>query len=94
MSIENLIKELISATPAVRRRVEEVLVGGEGEGRKPEQDCRLVNISTAARLLGLSRGTTYSLLRSGRLPSVAVGGRVMVSRSAVAAFALGGREVA
>lgn len=45
-----------------------------------------VGVAEAAKLLGLGRNTTYTLLRSGRLRSVRVGRRLVIPRSEIDAF--------
>ncbi len=37
-----------------------------------------VSVPEAARLLGLSRSTTYTAVKNGDIPSVRVGGRILV----------------
>lgn len=50
----------------------------------PEQ--LLLDVATAARLLGLSERTTWSLIARGQLCSVKVGRRRLVPRHALEAF--------
>lgn len=45
-----------------------------------------LDVAEAAKLLGLGRNTTYTLVRSGRLRSVRVGRRLVIPRSEVNAF--------
>lgn len=42
------------------------------------------NVETAAALLGISRALAYQLVRSGEIPSLKLGRRVVVPRSALA----------
>jgi excisionase family DNA binding protein len=49
----------------------------------------LVDVGTAAQLLGLSPRTLWSLTRRGELPCRRVGRRVLYSRAALAAYAEG-----
>lgn len=49
----------------------------------------LVTQPEAARLLSLSERTVYTLRTSGRLPTVRVGGKVLLRYSDLAAFAAG-----
>jgi len=40
-----------------------------------------VSVPEAARLLGLSRSSTYAAVKRGEIPSVRVGGRVLIPMS-------------
>lgn len=51
-----------------------------------DRPARLLSITEAAELLGLSRTRLYGELRSGRLRSIHVGRRVLVPSSAIAEF--------
>ncbi len=42
-----------------------------------------LNVGDAARLLGISRGLAYEMARSGKLPCVYFGRRILVSRWAL-----------
>jgi len=44
------------------------------------------SVREAARLLGLSRTGTYLLIQRGALPSIKLGGRVLVPRKALEAM--------
>ena len=44
-------------------------------------DQRLtVTVTEAARLLGISRGMAYECVRTGELPSIMLGRRILISR--------------
>jgi len=43
----------------------------------------VVTVTEAAELLGISRGLAYELARSGRLPSLLLGRRLVVPRAAL-----------
>jgi len=46
-----------------------------------DQDDRLtLTVEEAARLLGISRSTAYECVRTGELPSVSFGRRVLIPR--------------
>jgi excisionase family DNA binding protein len=47
----------------------------------------LVPVEEAARLLGIGRTATYGLIRSGRINSVKLGRRRLVSRASIHALA-------
>ena len=86
MSIESMIAKLLAASPSVRAEVARVLEGGTAQAT-PEKDQRLVSVTAAARLLGISRTATYGLIRSGRLQTVRLNGRSrMVRRASIAEF--------
>lgn len=42
-----------------------------------------ISVDTAARMIGLSRRTIYSMLRTGELPGARLRGRWVISRAAV-----------
>jgi excisionase family DNA binding protein len=43
-----------------------------------------IDVPTAAKMLGISRGGAYELVRRGELPgAIRLGGRIVVSRSAL-----------
>ncbi len=42
-----------------------------------------VNVPETARLLGVSAGYAYRLVREGRLPAYRLGGRVLIPRAAL-----------
>ena len=48
--------------------------------------ARTISVSHAATLLGISRTTAYECVRSGDLPSVRLGGRIVVPTSALEAM--------
>lgn len=48
-------------------------------GISPEaQECRTMSVAAAAKILGISRTTAYECVRSGDLPSVRMGGRILI----------------
>jgi len=40
-------------------------------------------VAEAAKILGISRGLAYSLTRTGKLPAIRLGNRILVSRRAI-----------
>jgi len=79
---------LLAATPDVLKRIDRVLTGEPGEGAAEPTDRRLLSIQQAADALGVSRTTTWRLLRDGALPSVEIRpGSRRVPSAAVTAFA-------
>ena len=42
-----------------------------------------ISVATAARMMGLSPRTVYSMLRSGELPGTRLRGRWIISRTAI-----------
>jgi len=52
----------------------------------PELEPRLVSIADAASLLGIGRSKAYELAREGRLPTVDLDGRRLVSLQALDTF--------
>ena len=51
---------------------------------KNQQEERLtLDVSEAARLLGLSRASTYEAVRTGQIPSIRIGRRIIIPRVAL-----------
>jgi excisionase family DNA binding protein len=46
-------------------------------------ECRTVKIENAAKILGISRNTAYEAARTGELPTIKIGRRVLVPRAAL-----------
>ncbi len=46
-----------------------------------DNDSLAVSVAEAARLLGIGRTMAYKCIRTGELPSVTLGGRILVPRS-------------
>lgn len=49
-----------------------------------------VTVTEAAELLGISRGMAYECVRTGELPSVRLGGRILVPRQRLDELLAGG----
>ena len=58
---------------------------GENMSNASEQPIAY-SVGEVARLVGVSRSKIYELLRAGRLPSLRIGDRRLVRRSAIEAF--------
>lgn len=51
---------------------------------KQQQEERLtLTVNEVARLLGLSRGATYEAVRTGQIPSIRIGRRIIIPRVAL-----------
>ena len=87
LTTEQRMTLLLAANPDTLRRVDRILTGEPGAG--DPGDRRLLSIQQAADALGVSRTTTWRLLRDGRLPSVELraGGSRRIPSAAVTAFA-------
>ena len=48
-----------------------------------QMERRTLSVSEAARVLGISRAHAYDCVRSGELPSITLGRRVVVPRQAI-----------
>ena len=44
------------------------------------------SVPEAAELLGISRGSAYTHVRTGEIPSITIGGRIVVPRQALEAM--------
>jgi excisionase family DNA binding protein len=57
---------------------------GEVTGRKPQAEEKLVlSVPEAGRLLGLSRNSAYEAAGRGDIPTIRIGGRILVPRIAL-----------
>lgn len=45
--------------------------------------CRTMSVTQAARVLGISRTTAYECVRSGDLPALRLGGRIVIPTQVV-----------
>jgi excisionase family DNA binding protein len=52
---------------------------------KPADDSerRTVTVEEAGRILGISRGSAYGLAKAGELPTIRLGKRILVPKSAI-----------
>jgi excisionase family DNA binding protein len=73
-------------TDRVELAIRELVAALRAEITPAPEPCALVDIATTAHLLGISRTTVYQLLDSGRLASLTIGRRRLVSRVAIEAF--------
>lgn len=86
MTTEQRLSAILAANPGVLRRIDSIL-SGEIEGAT-DPDRKLLSIAQAANALGVSRTTTWRLLRDGRLPFVELRkGSRRIPSAAVTAFA-------
>jgi excisionase family DNA binding protein len=46
-------------------------------------ECRTVKIDDAAKTLGISRNTAYEAAKSGELPTIKIGKRLLVPKAAL-----------
>lgn len=90
MTTEQRLSAILAATPDVLRRVDRIL-SGEIEGATDPGDRRLLTIQQTADALGISRTTTWRMLRDGRLPFVELRkGSRRIPSAAVTALVKGG----
>lgn len=47
------------------------------------EQCVTLSVTECARLLGIGRNTAYSLVRSGQLPNLKLGRRIVIPRAAL-----------
>jgi excisionase family DNA binding protein len=57
----------------------------------PEQSP-VLTVEEAAELLGLSRSTAYDAVRTGDLPSIRIGRRILIPRARLEALLAGGEK--
>ncbi len=48
-----------------------------------DRDCLTLSVTQAARILGVGRNTAYEAVRTGAIPSIRVGRRVLVPKAAL-----------
>ena len=65
---------ILSAPPATLVRIDAILQGTDTLTPQPDEDCRLVTFTAAAKRMGVSRPTVYRLARAGRLEVVPLNG--------------------
>jgi len=51
--------------------------------RKNNTNSLVLSVEEARELLGLSRGLTYEAVRSGHIPSIRIGRRILIPRAAL-----------
>lgn len=91
MAVEQLIQSVLSASPAMRKRLEAVLNGTDTQTSSGSKDTRLVTISGAARLLNVGRNVVYNLIASERLDTVDLNGSKRITMRSLTAFLNGER---
>jgi len=60
-----------------------VATPGPGHNRGPPLDELALSVPEASRLLGLGRNSAYEAAARGELPTIRIGGRVLVPRKAL-----------
>ena len=68
------------------RESEELKMTGE------DQNQIVFSVEQARRLLGISRGLAYEGVRTGQIPSVRIGRRILIPRAALKRKLDGGKE--
>ena len=92
MAIEQLIQAVLTASPAKRLELEDVLKGKAAKvARREKPETRLVTISGAARLMALGRNTVYKLILSKRLDTVDLNGCPRITMKSINEFLEGER---
>jgi excisionase family DNA binding protein len=46
-------------------------------------DCKTLTVEQVAKVLGISRGSAYEAVRVGQIPSIRMGRRLLISKSAL-----------
>jgi excisionase family DNA binding protein len=54
-----------------------------GRAKTADSERRTVSVEEAGRILGISRGSAYGLAKSGELPTIRLGKRVLVPKAAL-----------
>lgn len=91
MPMEKILQSVLSASPAMRKKLEAVLNGTDMQTASGTKDTRLVTISGTARLLNVGRNVVYNLVKSERLDTVDLNGSKRITMRSVTAFLDGER---
>ena len=96
MSNDTLIRKLLDANAEQRKNVAAVLSGAaivakESIQNRNSEDCRLVKITEAAKLLAIGRSTVYKLIKTGRLETRDLNGCQRITMRSIKAFVDGER---
>ncbi len=90
MSDKDIMLKLITAPDAVKRKVADLLDGKietpQVDAAQEKENKRLVTITEAAKLLGISRPTLYGLAKRGHLDIVPLNGVRRVSMRSINAY--------
>lgn len=78
--LERLCGEIIAEVSDLRRLATNLVT------RNPAEPKALLSVEECAGVLGLSRTTTFGLVRAGQLPSIKVGARRLVRRTDLEGF--------
>lgn len=80
MKIEQILQAILNANQQKRRSLEAVLTGKKAIPSPADgKDLRLVSLSDAARILGVSRYTIYRLIEKKQITTRRLGGVIRVS---------------
>lgn len=90
MSPDQRMMKILTADPGTLEKVDAVLEGKPTEKPADPGDRRLLTQTQAAAILGVSRMTTFRMIRDGRLPCVELrAGRVRIPSAAITKLANG-----
>jgi excisionase family DNA binding protein len=90
MSTDERMLKLLQADPGTLAKVDAVLNGTAAAAPTDPGDRRLLTQTQAAAILGVSRMTTFRMIRDGRLPCVELrAGRVRIPSAAITKLANG-----
>ena len=91
MSDQELIMTLLQSTPETRARVADLLKGKPTETEPT--DRKLLTLTAAAGVLGISRQTVWRMVNDGRLPTIELrAGRHRVPSNALTDLLKGGAQ--
>lgn len=93
MTTETRFTKLLQATPAQLATID-ALLDGQGLGPKEPTDRKLLTLTAAAGVLGISRQTVWRMINDGRLQTVELrAGRCRVPSNALTELLKGGENV-
>lgn len=92
MAKEEIIRAVLDASPAMRKKIEDVLNGRDQTPAKAEPcNTGLTSIRNAAKLLKVCRGSVAKLIKAGSLVAVDLNGRPRVTMQSIMDYTRGNR---
>lgn len=92
MDVNKRFAMIAQASPEVLERIDAILEGGLECIAAKEEDCRLITISEACRMLGLEYPSFHRRMKEGCFDVVDASGRAMIRRQSVIEYSKGLRK--
>lgn len=88
MRTEERLQKLLVADPSKLAQIDAIL-SGKATAPARREETRLITISEAAKMLGISRPTAYKLIRERRLDAIELDGISRIRLQSVLDFSMG-----